>query len=182
MGEQLTTPAEVLAAYQTIIQFLGYDLNDDHLKDTPKRCLNFLQEFFQPEMFAFTTFPAESYAGNPVVVQPIPFFSMCKHHLLPFFGVAAVAYISSDRIVGLSKIPRVVELFARRLQTQEELTNQICHYLDHHLEPQGVMVVTKARHLCMGMRGIKKDQAETTTLSHRCSPEDAAHLMELINV
>jgi GTP cyclohydrolase I len=98
-----------------------------------------------------------------VVVKDIPFYSLCEHHLLPFFGNAAVAYIPRGRVIGLSKIPRVVEMYARRLQVQERLTQQIADFLDEHLNPQGVGVVIEATHLCAVMRGIRKPGTIMTT-------------------
>lgn len=115
---------------------------------------------------------AESY-DEMVLVKEIPFFSQCEHHLVPFFGEAHVAYIPSKRIVGLSKIPRLVEIFARRLQVQERMTNQIADALNEHLEPLGVGVVLKARHLCMESRGIQKIGCYTTTSALRgCIKEE----------
>jgi len=98
-----------------------------------------------------------------VVVKDIPFYSLCEHHLLPFFGNAAVAYIPRGRVIGLSKIPRVVEMYARRLQVQERLTQQVADFLDEHLNPQGVGVVIEATHLCAVMRGIRKPGTIMTT-------------------
>ena len=100
-----------------------------------------------------------------VVVKDIPFYSLCEHHLLPFFGTAAVAYIPRGRVIGLSKIPRVVEMYARRLQVQERLTQQIADFLQERLEPQGVGVVLEATHLCAVMRGIRKPGTIMTTSS-----------------
>jgi len=98
-----------------------------------------------------------------VVVKEIPFYSLCEHHLLPFFGIAAVAYIPDGRVIGLSKIPRIVEMYARRLQVQERLTSQIADFVMEHLRPKGVGVVMEATHLCAGMRGIRKPGTVMTT-------------------
>jgi GTP cyclohydrolase I len=98
-----------------------------------------------------------------VVVKDIPFYSLCEHHLLPFFGTAAVAYIPRGRVIGLSKIPRIVEMYARRLQVQERLTQQVADFLNERLAPQGVGVVVEANHLCAEMRGIRKPGTVMTT-------------------
>jgi GTP cyclohydrolase I len=98
-----------------------------------------------------------------VVVKEIPFYSLCEHHLLPFFGIAAVAYIPDGRVIGLSKIPRIVEMYARRLQVQERLTSQIADFVMEHLRPKGVGVVMEATHLCAGMRGVRKPGTVMTT-------------------
>lgn len=139
------------------------DANREGLKDTPRRYIKFLRQFLTPDPFEFTTFDSEG-ADEMILVQNIPFFSLCEHHLAPFFGTASVAYIPNEKeIVGLSKIPRVVDMFARRLQNQERITTQIAEYLDEKLKPKGVAVVLKARHLCIEMRGIKKHDVQTTT-------------------
>lgn len=139
------------------------DANREGLKDTPRRYVKFLTEFLNPEPFNFTTFNSEG-ADEMILVANIPFFSLCEHHLAPFFGTASVAYIPNDKeIVGLSKIPRVVDMFARKLQNQERITTQIAEYLDDKLKPKGVAVILKARHLCVEMRGIKKHDVQTTT-------------------
>ena len=118
-----------------------------------------------------------------VVVKDIDFFSMCEHHLLPFYGRAHVAYIPNGRIVGLSKIPRIVEVFARRLQVQERMTRQIANTIEEYLDPHGVAVVCEARHLCMMMRGVQKQNSVTTTsamLGDFKQPQTRAEFMTLI--
>lgn len=133
------------------------------MENTPKRYAKFLDEFITQEKdFEMTTFAAEDYTGA-IVVTDIPFYSMCEHHTLPFFGIAHVSYIPNSQIIGLSKIPRVVDFFARNFQNQERLTQQIGHFLQDKLDCKGVGVILKARHMCMEMRGIKKPGCQTTT-------------------
>jgi len=134
------------------------------LKDTPKRYLKFLDEFMKPEPFQFTVFDSDGY-DEIVIVKDIPFFSLCEHHLAPFFGTATIAYLPKKKIVGLSKLPRTVDLYARRFQNQERITKQIADRLMTELNPRGVAVILKARHLCVEMRGIKKHNVETITSS-----------------
>jgi GTP cyclohydrolase I len=152
------------AAIEEIIK--QYSNNGDSqiegMADTPRRYINFLEEFFNPDPFKFTTFQPESY-DEMIWVKDIPFYSLCEHHMLPFFGTAHVAYIPTNRICGLSKIPRVVDFYARRFQNQERITTQIAERIQSELMPLGVAVVLEARHLCMEMRGIKKPNTITTT-------------------
>lgn len=138
------------------------DANRAGLKETPKRYVKFLHEFLTPQEFNFTTFDAEG-MDEMIVQTNIPFYSLCEHHLAPFFGVAHVAYIPSGKIVGLSKLARTVDLYARRLQNQERITQQVAEKIQNELSPKGVAVVLRAQHLCMAMRGIKKHDTWTTT-------------------
>lgn len=144
------------------------NLFDDSLREglekTPYRYVKFLEEFMRPEPFEFTTFEGEDY-DQMVTLKDIDFYSLCEHHLAPFFGKAHVAYIPNKRIVGISKLPRTVDMFARRFQNQERITTQIANYINEKLSPKGVMVVIEAEHLCMAMRGIKK--AGTTTVTSK---------------
>ena len=117
--------------------------------------------------FKFTTFPNEEHMMDLVVMKDIRFFSMCEHHMIPFFGDVHVGYLPHDRIVGLSKIPRVVDWYARRPQLQERLTAQIADYIEKQLRPKGVAVVIEAKHLCVGMRGIQRPDAVTLTSAMR---------------
>jgi len=145
-----------------ILQYLGEDVKREGLKDTPKRYIKFLKEFLTPKEFNFTTFDAEG-TDEMIIQTNIPFYSLCEHHIAPFFGVANVAYIPKDRIVGLSKLARTVDLYANKLQNQERITTQIAERLMYELEPLGVAVSMKAQHLCMCMRGVKKHDTWTTT-------------------
>lgn len=159
------TNEQLQDAVKTIIS--GFDNFDrEGLQDTPRRYIKFLNEFItngnEPD-FNFTTFDAEQYRDQMITVLDIPFHSLCEHHLAPFMGVAHVAYIPKDKIVGLSKIPRTVDFFARKFQNQERITTQIADYLTKMLSPQGVIVVLKAKHMCVEMRGIKKHNCQTVT-------------------
>lgn len=147
---------------RAIISSIDADCKREGLIDTPKRYLSFLREFTKPKIFNFTTFDAEG-MDQMIHIKDIPFYSLCEHHMLPFFGVAHVAYIPGERIVGLSKIPRVVDMIANRLQNQERITQQIAQYLVNQLNPRGVAVVLNARHMCMEMRGVQKIGSTTTT-------------------
>ena len=145
-----------------ILQFLGEDVNREGLKDTPKRYIKFIKEFTEKKEFNFTTFDSEG-MDQMIVQKNISFYSLCEHHLAPFFGTATVAYIPNGKIVGLSKLSRVVEYYASNLQNQERITQQIADRLESELNPIGVAVSLEAEHLCMSMRGVKKSGAKTTT-------------------
>lgn len=147
---------------EDILNYFQQDTSREGLKETPRRYIKMLEEFLHPEPFKFTTFTDDK-ADEMIIVDRIPFYSFCEHHLLPFFGEAHVAYIPNGKIVGLSKIPRVVDMFARRLQNQERITHQVADFLMENLQPKGVAVVLQARHMCMEMRGVRKPGASTTT-------------------
>src|SRR3954470_1764941 len=132
-----------------LLTALGADLSDESLRETPRRMAAAYAEMLTPEPFHATTFPNDGAYDELVIVRDIAFSSLCEHHLLPFTGVAHVAYLPGARIVGLSKLARVVELYAHRLQVQERMTTQIADWLEVELEPQGVGVVVEAEHLCM---------------------------------
>lgn len=132
------------------------------LRDTPKRWLKMMRELTSAEEFNFTLFDNPN-CDEMVVVDNIPFTAVCAHHLAPFSGVAHVAYVPDEKIVGLSKIPRTVQSFARGLWTQEDLTQSIANYLNRNLSPVGVAVVMKAEHTCMSLRGVRVSGAQTTT-------------------
>jgi len=153
-------PAE--SNIKRLLQSLGENPDREGLQNTPKRYVKFLREFLTPKDFNFTVFNAEK-ADEMIVQSGIPFFSLCEHHLAPFFGTAAVAYIPNGKIAGLSKLARTVDRFSKRLQNQERITTDIAEYLEEQLQPLGVAVLLKARHLCMEMRGVQKQGAETTT-------------------
>jgi GTP cyclohydrolase I len=150
-------------AVRNLLVALGRDLTDDDLRETPRRVAAAYAELLTHEPVSLTTFPNDAGYDELVVVREIPFHSLCMHHLLPFHGVVHVAYLPGERIVGLSKLARVVELYARELQLQERLTMQVAQCLQRHLRPKGVGVVIEAEHLCMSLRGVQKAGARTTT-------------------
>ena len=168
-GERRTR--EVAARFGEVMEALGLDLADPDLADTPRRVARAYGELFagldpgaEPEL---RTFPNTEGYSQIVAVTGIPFHSVCAHHFLPFFGTAHVAYLPQDTLVGLSKMARVVEYYARRPQLQERLTEQVIDLLDRKLRPAGAMVVVEARHFCMEMRGVAKPGATTTTSALR---------------
>ena len=151
------------AAVADLLVALGQDLDSPHLAETPRRAADALIELLTPEPFRATTFPNDDGYDDLVLVREIPFTSLCAHHLLPFRGVAHVGYLPARRLLGLSKLARVVEHFARDLQLQERLTVQIADYLASELAPNGVGVVLEAEHLCMSIRGAQTPTARTRT-------------------
>ncbi|WP_458412947.1 GTP cyclohydrolase I FolE [Schinkia sp. CFF1] len=170
LEEKLVQAQNVMDSLKDLIELCGDDPNRDGLQETPFRVLKAFLEY------------TEGYRENPkehlekifevnhqelVLVRDIEFYSMCEHHFAPFFGVAHVGYIPNEKITGLSKIGRMVEGYARRFQVQERLTNEIADAINEVLEPQGVMVVVEAKHMCMCGRGIKKSNSSTTTTAMR---------------
>jgi GTP cyclohydrolase IA len=155
--------AAVQRAARDLLVALGADLETEGLRETPRRMAAAYTELLTPEPFSLTTFPNDEGYDELVVVRDIPFESLCMHHMLPFHGVAHVAYVPAERIVGLSKLARVVQLFARDLQLQERLTTQIAGCLQARLQPKGVGVVIEAEHLCISLRGVQKHGAKTVT-------------------
>jgi len=154
-------------AARELLIALGEDPDRDGLRETPRRVAKAYAELLDPQPFNPTTFPNDEDYDELVVARGIPFHSLCEHHLLPFHGIVHVGYLPGDRIVGLSKLGRVVDLFARRLQVQERLTSEIAGWLDDHLEPKGVGVVIEAEHLCMSLRGVQKPGTLTATSALR---------------
>lgn len=178
--------SEQLQDRETAVRMLlgtipGEDPEREGLKETPHRVAMMYEEIFggyemDPKSILGKTFDAgkmhdeecedaDIYANGLVVVKDIPFFSHCEHHMVPFVGKVDIAYVPGKRVVGLSKLARLVECFARRLQIQERLTNQIADAIKEELKPEGVMVIIQAEHLCMTMRGVKKPGAKTVTSS-----------------
>jgi GTP cyclohydrolase I len=142
---------------------LGVDVTAEGLRDTPRRMAWAYAEMLAPRPFELTTFPNDENYDELVLARALPVQSICEHHLLPFVGVAHVGYLPRERIIGLSKLARVVELFARRLQVQERLTRQVADWLHENLRPRGVGVVIEAEHLCMALRGVRAGGATTVT-------------------
>jgi GTP cyclohydrolase I len=163
-GEDSRARAE--RAVADLLTALGRDVRNEHLADTPKRVVASLVEMLTPRPFEMTTFPNDELYRDLVLVRDIPFHSLCQHHLLPFRGVAHVGYVPGDRLVGLSKLARVVERFASDLQVQERLTRQVADFLQDELAPVGVGVVLEAEHLCMSMRGVQSIGATTLTSTY----------------
>jgi GTP cyclohydrolase I len=165
--DELEQRQQLAFHYGKILELLGEDPNRQGLLKTPERMAKsmlFLTKGYaqDPAKILLSAVFKEEYR-QMVIVKDIDFFSLCEHHLLPFFGKAHVAYIPDGKITGLSKIPRVVDVFARRLQVQERMTTQIKNCIQKTLNPLGVMVVLEAQHLCMQMRGVEKQHSITTT-------------------
>src|SRR5690242_16284690 len=170
-----------------LLRSLGEDPDREGLRDTPKRverALRFLTGGYQADVdqvlngALFTVDYSEM-----VIVKDIDFYSLCEHHLLPFFGKCHIAYIPSSRVIGLSKIPRLVDVFSRRLQVQERLTNQIADVLQDKIAPLGVAVVMEATHLCMSMRGVEKQNSfAVTSAMHGAFRNNARTRMEFLEL
>jgi len=150
-------------AVRALLIALGQDPDSEHLQETPRRVANAYAELLTPQAFELTTFPNDEGYEELVVARDIPFQSLCEHHMLPFHGVAHVGYLPDQRIVGLSKLARVVDRFARGLQVQERLTKQLADWLDVNLHPKGVGVVIEAEHQCMTLRGVRAHESRTIT-------------------
>jgi GTP cyclohydrolase I len=151
------------AAAEQFLRALGVATTGPGLDETPGRMAHAYAEMLTPRTFDLTTFPNDEGYDELVLARSIPLQSLCEHHMLPFVGVAHVGYLPQDRIVGLSKLARVVELFARRPQVQERLTKQVADWLHGHLQPRGVGVVLEAEHLCMSLRGVRSPGSTTVT-------------------
>ena len=165
-AEELDPDGALAAATTAAKQFLealGVSTDGPGLRESPSRMARAYAEMLSPRSFELTTFPNDEKYDELVVVRDIPVQSLCEHHLLPFTGVAHVGYLPGERILGLSKFARVVELFARRPQVQERLTQQVATWLDDQLGPKGVGVVIEAEHSCMSLRGVRAAGAVTRT-------------------
>ena len=180
---------KIARAVEMILEAIGEDLQREGLVDTPKRVANMYAEVFNgidkdPREQLKTCFVADEH-DEMVLVRDIAFYSMCEHHLLPFYGKAHIAYIPAEgRIVGLSKLVRVIDIVARRPQLQERLTSSVADFINESLKPKGVAVVVEAEHLCMSIRGIKKPGAVTITSAvrglFRRNPSSRQEVLSLI--
>jgi len=162
------TRAEVERAVRTLIAWTGDDPDREGLRDTPKRVTRAFEDFYagyrqSAEEALERTFEDVGGYDDVVLVRDIPFYSHCEHHMVPFVGKAHVAYYPGEKVVGLSKLAKVVDIFARRLQTQERLTSQVVAAIDDTLKPRGVAVMIEAEHQCMTLRGVHKHGASTVT-------------------
>jgi GTP cyclohydrolase IA len=173
----------VQRAARDLLRALGADVDAEALEETPRRVADAYAELLTPHPFRATTFPNDEGYDELIVARAIPFHSLCMHHLLPFHGLAHIGYLPRERIVGLSKLGRAVELFARDLQIQERLTTQIADWLQRELEPEGVGVVLEAEHLCMSLRGVQKLGAKTVTSAlHGQVRDDARTRQEFLTL
>ena len=169
--DTLPITEEIKGHFSEVINLLGEDITREGLVKTPERAskaMKFLTEGYEmdPKQILQSAMFTEDY-NEMVIVKDIELYSLCEHHMLPFFGKAHIAYIPNGHIVGLSKLPRVVDVFARRLQVQERLTEQILDCINDTLQPEGVAVVIEASHMCMMMRGVQKQNSTTTTSGFR---------------
>src|SRR3954447_850112 len=166
-GRKNSNPGEIAELVRSVLVNLGEDPERDGLVQTPGRAekaLRFLTSGYSTDLSSIVNgalFDVEY--DEMVIVKDIEFFSMCEHHMLPFYGKAHVAYLPGEKVIGLSKIPRIVDMFARRLQVQERLTQEIANTIREVLNPRGVAVVLEARHFCMMMRGVEKQHSRTVT-------------------
>ncbi len=181
--EEVIDHDAAIRAVSDLLIALGRDPSTEHLVETPRRVAETFAELLTPEPFDLTTFPNDEGYDELVLVRDIPFRSLCEHHLLPFHGIAHVGYLPADRILGLSKLARVVDRFAADLQTQERLTLLIAGWIDQHLRPKGVGVVIEADHMCMSLRGVRASGARTlTSVMHGLLRDDARSRQEFFAV
>ncbi|MBI1868773.1 MAG: GTP cyclohydrolase I FolE [Methylocystis sp.] len=183
------TREEAEAAVRVLLRWAGDDPNREGLKETPRRVVKAYEEFFHgyeesaAEVLSRVFEEVEGY-DDLVLVRDIPFVSHCEHHVIPFVGKAHIAYYPTGGVVGLSKLARVVDVFARRLQTQEAMTAQIASAIDQALTPRGVAVLVEAEHMCMSMRGVLKQGSTTVTVQFsgifRDDPTEQAHFYTLL--
>ena len=184
--ETLPITEQIKTNYEDIIHLLGEDKDRQGLLKTPERAskaMKFLTEGYEmdPKQILQSAMFDEDY-NEMVIVKNIELYSLCEHHLLPFFGKAHIAYIPNGRIVGLSKLPRVVDVFSRRFQVQERLTEQILDCINDTLNPKGVAVVIEASHMCMMMRGVQKQNSTTTTSGFRGAFKETDTRNEFLNL
>jgi GTP cyclohydrolase IA len=182
-GRREIDHAAARRAARELLCALGADPDSDGLCETPRRVADAYAQLLTPSPFRATTFPNDDGYDELIVARSIPFHSLCMHHLLPFHGVAHVGYLPGERILGLSKLGRVVEYFSRDLQLQERLTTQVADWLEEELRPRGVGVVLEAEHTCMSLRGVQKLGAKTLTSAMRgLLREDARTRQEFLSL
>ena len=168
-------------AVRLLLEGIGEDISREGLADTPNRVARMYEEIYKgmeedPAVHLAKTFAVDS---NEIVVEKdITFYSTCEHHLMPFYGKAHIAYLPNGRVVGLSKLARTVEVYARRLQIQEQMTTQVAEAIMEYLKPQGVMVMVEAEHMCMTMRGVAKPGSRTMTMAARGCFQDNPQLQQ----
>jgi GTP cyclohydrolase I len=181
--------AEVLKAVETLLRWTGDDVRREGLRDTPKRVVGAFDELYRgyrecPAEVLDRTFSEIGTYEDFVLVRDIAFSSHCEHHMMPFIGKAHIAYLPIERVVGLSKLARLVDVYAKRLQTQEHLTSQIATALEEILKPRGVAVMIEAEHMCMSLRGVEKPGSSTVTTqftgTFRDSPEEQVRFITLV--
>nr|WP_255726288.1 GTP cyclohydrolase I FolE [Microvirga sp. ACRRW] len=178
---------EAEAAVRTLIRWAGDDPQREGLHDTPKRVAKAFKEFYSgydddPKDVLNKIFAEVEGYDDIVLVRDIPFYSHCEHHLVPFYGMAHIAYYPTKGVVGLSKLARLVEVYARRLQTQETMTAQIAAAMEQYLEPRGVAVMIEAEHMCMSMRGVQKAGAMTLTTQFTGAFNDPAEQVRFLTL
>ncbi len=179
--EGIMDKEKIEAGVRLILEGIGEDLNREGLKETPERIARMYEEIFagtdeSAKEHLEKTFTVSD--SEMVLEKDIVFYSTCEHHMMPFYGVAHIAYIPNGKVVGLSKLARTVEAYARRLQIQEQMTGQIADAIMQFLNPKGVMVAVEAEHMCMTMRGIKKPGSKTVTMASRGVFQESAVLKE----
>jgi GTP cyclohydrolase I len=180
---------EAEEAVRTLLRYIGDDPDREGLRDTPRRVVKSYAELYggyeqDPEEALGRTFEEVAGYDDIVFVKDIPFFSHCEHHMVPIIGKAHVAYLPDGRVLGLSKIARTIDIFARRLQTQETMTAQIANAIDEILQPKGVAVLIEADHMCMAMRGVQKIGSSTMTTTFtgtfKHDPREQARFMSML--
>lgn len=185
-GLDIGTVSQIAEHYKAILSLIGENPEREGLKKTPMRAakaLAYLTSGYRKSPHEIARSAVFEYAGSRmVVVKGIEFYSLCEHHILPFYGKISVGYIPGGCMVGLSKLARIVEVFARRLQVQERLTREICALLTLELSAEGVIVYCEASHMCMKMRGVEKESSETETIEYSGLFENAAYRQEFFNL
>ncbi len=185
-GLDIDTVEKIAEHYKAILKLIGEDPERDGLKKTPMRAakaLAFLTSGYRKSAVDVANAAIFEYAGSRmVVVRDIEFYSLCEHHILPFFGTVSIGYVPDGSMIGLSKLARIVDVFARRLQVQERLTKEVCDILTSELHAAGVIVYCEAAHMCMRMRGVEKELSETETIEYSGVFEDVAMRQEFFNL